>query len=273
MRAKEREAWTAIPRWHRFGFGMLSLLLATASARAQTEAIRGVVRREDDSTAIAGVVVRLPELQRAATSDAHGAFRFAGVPAGRWVLEIRRIGFTQLDTVVRVPDQSAATFTFVLNVAPRSLDTVSVHARLPSSATISEFERRRTHETGHFITREQLRAMDDRNFVDVLRARMPGILFLRSPTGVWAYSPSQQAPQALYSGRGKPCYTQIVVDGVMVYSPTDRLGPGVDPPDISEYLTPALDAVEYYSSPSRTPPEFRTSGAQCGTLALWTRRR
>jgi hypothetical protein len=68
----------------------------------------------------------------------------------------------------------------------------------------------------------------------------------------------------------KPCYTQIIVDRVVVYQATD---PGVDPPDISEYLTRSLDGVEYYSSPSRTPPEFRTTGAACGTLVLWTRRR
>lgn len=117
--------------------------------------------------------------------------------------------------------------------------------------------------------------MDSRDFTDVLRTRMPGLLFRTTAYGVWAYSSSQQAPQALNTMRkgniGQPCYTQIVVDRVVVYQATDDRV--ISPPDVSEYLTRSLDGVEYYSSPSRTPPEFRTAGAACGTLVLWTRRR
>lgn len=254
---------------HQFAWGIVSLLLAAASARAQTDAIRGAIRRGDDSTAIASVAVRLPELHLATTSDAHGEFRFSHVPAGRWLLELRRIGFAQLDTIVRASDDSDNVVALVLNAAPPSLDTVNVSARAPTMGTIPEFEARRSHATGRFITMPELRGMDDRNFIDVLRARLPGLLFQRSAYGMWAYSVSQQAPQALRSTR--PCYTQIIVDRVVVYQPTDL--PGVDPPDVSEYLTRSLDGVEYYASPSRTPVEFRGPGATCGTLVLWTRRR
>lgn len=248
----------------------LALIVPAVSARGQTDGIRGTVRRADDSTIVAGVEVRIPELRLTATSDVRGEFRFSDVPAGRWLLRLRRIGFTRLDTVVVAQHEPGVALTFRLNAVPPSLDTVDVLARLPSTAMIPEFEARRTYATGRFITRDELRAMDDRNFIDVLRAHMPGLSLQRAPYGTWAYSPSQQAPKALLRKDSKPCYTQIIVDRVVVYQATD---PGVDPPDISEYLTRSLDGVEYYSSPSRTPPEFRTTGAACGTLVLWTRRR
>jgi hypothetical protein len=255
-------------------FGIFALLIAAVSARGQTEVMRGAVRRGDDSTAIADVDIRIPALHLATTSNARGEFQFARVPAGRWLLELRRIGFTQLDTLVAISTQPSVSLALVLNVATPSLDTVNVTARLPSTAAIPEFETRRTHATGRFITRDELRAMDDRSFIEVLRARAPGLAFQRAAYGIWAYSPSQQAPQALNAGNkraGQPCYTQIIVDRVVVYQATDFAG--VDPPDLSAYLTRSLDAVEYYSSPSRTPAEFRTTGAACGTLVLWTRRR
>lgn len=258
----------------RFGLGMLAGLMTAASAGGQTIDVRGAIRRGGDTTAIAGVDVRLPELHLAATSDARGEFRFSRVPAGRWLFELRRIGFTQLDTIVQVSEHADAVLAFALAVAATPLDTVNVSARSASTTTIPEFDWRRGHATGRFITRDELRAMDNRDFIEVLRARVPGILFQRAARGVWAYSPSQQAPQALNSANPKatqPCYTQIIVDRVVVYQATDLAG--VDPPDLSAYLTQSLDGVEYYSSPSRTLPEFRTSGAPCGTLVLWTRRR
>ena len=259
-----------------FACGMFALLSAAGSAGGQTaaDAIRGAVRRGDDSTVVAAVDVRIPELHLATISNARGEFQLAHVPTGRWRLELRRIGFTPLDTLVDASGDSAVVLALRLNVSPTSLDTVNVAARLSSEATIPEFEERREHATGRFIARDELRGMDDRDFIDVLRARVPGLQFQRSPYGVWAYSPSQQAPQALNAANpkaGQPCYTQIIVDRVVMYQATDISR--VDPPDISEYLTRSLDGVEYYASPSRTPPEFRTSGAPCGTLVLWTRRR
>jgi hypothetical protein len=255
----------------RVGSCLLSLLLPAASVSGQTVTVRGAVLRRVDSTGVAGVDVRVPELHLRATSDARGEFQLPNLPAGRWLIELRRIGFIQLDTLVDVPEREVPVLTLLVEPAPASLDTVTVAARQPQSGTIAEFEQRRRHATGRFITRDELRAMDDRNVVDVLRARLPGLQFQPSAHGVWAYSPSQQAPQALIGRPPKPCYTQIIVDRVVVYQATDL--PGIDPPDISEYLTRSLDGVEYYSSPARTPAEFRTSGAPCGTLVLWTRRR
>jgi len=64
---------------------------------------------------------------------------------------------------------------------------------------------------------------------------------------------------------------QIFLDGVKIF------GQGPDknetPPNLDELLVRNLEAIEFYSSPSRTPPEFQTLTAQCGTLVIWTRQR
>jgi len=224
--------------------------------------------------ALGGVEIRIAELHLAMTSDSRGTFAFDHIPSGRWHVAPRRIGYASIDTAVDVANAPPPTLAFTLRALPQELDTVNVSARLHSSAEIPEFEARRAHATGRFLTRDDLRANDDRGFVDVLRSRVPGLAFQITAYGVRAYSPTQQAPGALNSRNrdaGKPCYTQIVVDGIVVYQVA--MTGGDPPPDLSEFLTRSLDGVEYYSSPSRTPQEPRTTGAACGRLVLWTRRR
>jgi hypothetical protein len=261
--------------------GLLVLLtfvaLAPANGQDAPGWIRGIVRSAGDSSALIGVEVRLVEHQQSVMSGAGGAFGLGPVPAGRWRIELRRIGFAPLDTIVEASDQSAKPLTLFLRATAQTLDTVNVSAagRLNRAGSLPEFDARRAHGTGRYLDAAQLRAEDERSFTEVLRSRIPGLMLEMNPTGVYAYSPSQQPPGALYgSNAGKrPCYVQVAVDGVMIYQQTHNSDPGDTPPDLSQILTRSLDGVEYYSQPSRTPPEFKTPGSQCGTLVLWTRRR
>jgi hypothetical protein len=258
-------------------FTTLVLAVGSARAGAQTIAWRAVVTRAADSRPLVDANVRIPELHRVGMTDTAGTVTFADVPVGRWLVEIRRVGYARLDTVVEVADAGSHTSTFALNAAPRMLDTMAVAApspdAVPTSATLPEFEARRAKGTGRYITREQLRSQDERSFTDVLVSQVPGLLLERGYSGVHAYNPSQQPPGALRGNAGKKCYVQIVVDGIAMYHMSNGAPVNGSPPDLTEYLTRALDGVEYYSGPSRTPSELRNEGAMCGTLVLWSRRR
>jgi iron complex outermembrane receptor protein len=98
-----------------FAFAAMAMLAApirpTASSHnysapmgapmAALDSLRG---RVVDSTGapIAGVQVTLVELARRATSDGRGAFVFGDVPAGRYTLVARRLGYAAVSDTVRV---------------------------------------------------------------------------------------------------------------------------------------------------------------------------
>lgn len=150
-------------------------------------------------------------------------------------------------------------------------DTITIATLGDQPGFIQEFEARRVRGGGgKFITARELRDMDDRSFTDVLRSKFSGLAFQTGATGTFAYNRSQTPPRALTTNSGKPCFVQIVMDAIMLFT----MGPAdASPPDMAELLTRNFDAVEYYGNSAGTPPEYRSTGASCGTLILWSRRR
>ncbi len=59
-------------------------------------------RRLDRRGPIRGVQVTLVELARRATTDQRGAFVFGDVPAGRYTIVARRLGYAAVSDTVRV---------------------------------------------------------------------------------------------------------------------------------------------------------------------------
>lgn len=152
---------------------------------------------------------------------------------------------------------------------PTRLDTVTITAVGENAGFIHEFEARRVRGSGKFITAKEMREFDDRSFIEVLRTRFSGLAMQTGATGTFLYSRGQQPPRALTDNANKPCFVQLVMDGVMIFT----MGPAdASPPDIAELLTRNFDAAEYYSSAATTPPEYRSTGAICGTVILWSRR-
>jgi outer membrane receptor protein involved in Fe transport len=75
---------------------------ATASMNAiASDSIRGRVA-DSTGTPVAGVHVTLVELARAATTDSRGGFVFGDVPAGRYTIVARRLGYAAASRVIRV---------------------------------------------------------------------------------------------------------------------------------------------------------------------------
>lgn len=251
-------------------------LLGSEVAHAQTSSVRGTVRDATTGAVVPAATLEPAGLGRAIVADDSGRFVISNVPVQGARVLVRHVGFAALDTVI-VPRGSAEELVTVrLTRAATALDTLQVNAKgseaLPVSATLPEFEARRARATGRFVATAELRKEEDRVLVDILRSRIPGLLFESASDGVHAYNPGQQAPGALRGRAPQKCYVQIVVDGNAIYQ-ISMSGSDNRPPDLSEYQTRGLDGVEYYASPSRTPAEFRTTGALCGTLVFWTRRR
>src|SRR4051812_28582212 len=112
----------------RFHISTIALLAAVAHAEGQTGSVSfgGTVRGGRDTARLRAVEMRLPELRLATFTDERGVFAFAAVPDGTWKLELRRVGFERLDTVVTVSRLPLQGVEFTLHRLPQLLDTLNV---------------------------------------------------------------------------------------------------------------------------------------------------
>lgn len=91
-------------------------------------AVHGVVT-DSAGAPLANVQVVISGVNRAALTDARGAFHFAAVPAGTYHLDVVRIGFASAHQLITVPASGAdVQVTIVLRVATVRLSSVNVTA-------------------------------------------------------------------------------------------------------------------------------------------------
>lgn len=236
--------------------------------------LSGTVVDSATGRGIRGAHVRIEKLNAGVNADGSGRFSVPDVLPGVYEASVidahgnthrQRFTFTETETPV------------VLRVTPPKegiawrMDTVSISAPfVDQPGNIPEFEARRARGVGRFITTDELRQQDERALAEVLRTKFPDLAFrFNERAEVFVYNRRQQPPKALLGTAGTLCYVQLIMDGVVTYA---MGGAEPDPPDVSNLLTRNFDAVEYYASVAATPPEYRSAGATCGTLILWSRR-
>jgi Fe(3+) dicitrate transport protein len=158
------------------------LFAGPSSAQMPNGALTGVVRSEETGEGLAGTAVRLLEREqvtrsreRVTTTDERGRFRFTGVPAGSYTLEVVSLG--------RVVEQRTATVTagetrhIELALAPRAIDAPEIRVVLDRLRAVgSEARAAEIAGSAHFIGPQDLAEMpnlfDDVN--DILRT-VPGV--------------------------------------------------------------------------------------------------
>ena len=205
-----------------------------------------------------GVSVEIPLLSLRATTDARGVFRIAHVPAGAQLLTVRRLGFAPLDKPLSLPPGVVTNFRLVLS-------TVRTIAGVTTTATMAwtkDFDERRKLGLGQFLTRDQLAKQDAVRLSAMLSALRGTRVVPVGQTG--ARVTSSRGQRSITGGQ---CYSQIYLDDKPIYM--GRAGEPV--PNINEFLTSQLEAVEWYAGPSETPGKYSSLNSGCGVLVLHTR--
>jgi hypothetical protein len=237
------------------------LTLTTVTANAQA-ALRGSVIDDSTGAALSGATITVRELARRFTSNDDGAFAITGLAAGRYTLDIRLIGYRPKTVETEVAANRDALLDIALVRSPTRLAPVTVTGRKePITIHMKEFERRRTTSIGgHFLTEPELRKQDALLLSSVLR-QVTGTRMVRpgSDSRYWAIATNHRTLLG-----GAPCYMQIYLDGIRIYR-----GEGA-PPNIDDFRTGELRAIEIYPGAASTPGEFGGPTAGCGTLVLWT---
>jgi len=231
---------------------------AVGQARAPTGVIDGVVT-DSSLVRLSGATVSIVGSTTEVTTDERGHFRISGIPSGRVMLMIRRIGYVSLPSVVEVTAGDTLRSSFALERVVPSLDTVTVAARMPDSP-LSEFEQRRRLGFGQFMTREQIEKLH----------------FVETSTYLLTFQSTQLIGSTLLNRRDRPlknCPFQFFLDGVLVNTP-----------DVFSQLPKPeeLQGIEVYSGAATIPLQYKplgdgqpsklNAGSSCGVILLWTRR-
>jgi hypothetical protein len=198
-------------------------------------------------------------------TDAHGRFRFVDVPAGQYIVIVRRLGFRPVSAVVQVMARDTLRLAYTLEPGQNLLDSVVVSERSVSLRML-EFEQRRKEGRGFFITQEQIERRNLPIRMEYLR-HAPSVTLTPShnASGLSEYVAISRREGGTFLGDGAgACAMQVVLDGVPMPQrfPLELLPPPRE-----------LAGIEVYSGPASVPPQFSGADRRCGMIIVWTRDR
>lgn len=259
------------------GLLVLASLLLPAVVEAQST-LRGEVTSVATGAPVVGVEVYAPALGRRTTSDSAGTFLMADLPSGRFIVELRRIGFMSRADTIEFASGEVTTRRFQLTRAT-SLDTVATIAEGPryTSPALRGFEERRLKkESGYFISEAELRKADDKSLGNLIASKTTGLRTLQTRGKAYLASSRRACSGPVFQGGAKecqPCFVTVYLDGVLLYR-ADVGRPDVDAVDFNRIGVNQLAGVEFYPASGPGPVGFNATGTgSCGLLLLWTRER
>lgn len=248
----------------------VALLLAFAGEAAAQNGGFLAGRVLDDSTgdAIGGARVELLSANRrvlaTATASNAGEFSFPIRRRGEYRLRANRLGFREATSPVLAinPVDSLGVelrmTTGRVLLAP--LQVVARPARRHRAPGLDNFRHRMEFGVGgRFVTREDVDRRRSTPLVDILASE--GLVVTNN---------------LVYFARNR-CPPMVYIDGVLMtrYSGGRRAiaGTGMGPYEVINMVwTGDVEGVEMYQGRSSVPAEFGGPGAECGVVAIWTRR-
>jgi hypothetical protein len=236
---------------------LLVLQGVTARAQTATGSIEGFVRDSAGrpiSDARFDLFERSTE-PRVAVSDSAGRFSFARARIGEFRLWIRRVGYRQQNTTVKVVADAPSHLDIVLEQSPLVLEGPSIVAD-PTRGKMGAFNQRMARGVGSFVTRTEIEKRQPASISELLRT-LPGVHISQRMAG----EPQPVDMQRSRSSSMQPtCVVQLYVDGQPYPNG-----------NVDDFAPLSLEGVEVYRSASEIPADFRTRNATCGLIALWTR--
>lgn len=279
------------------------LFLATPALAQGT--LMGSVVADSGGKAVGGAVIRIPSLSRGARTNWTGDFVIDGLAAGTYEAVAQAPGFAPLTIEVTIPANGSISQTFRLKHGDAAAPAVVAGAAgapgaardsstVTMSARMAAFERRRSEGRGAYLTRADLARVASGRLIDAVRPILRGAIFKQMENGTTKLVSTRDLGAGSLSNAGgqkQYCFVQVFVDGTAVGgtasstgtpSLAQQSGHGMQAGaltlqgddlglDFTPLSTGVYDAVEFYSDPASTPPEYRRSGARCGTILLWSR--
>ncbi len=227
--------------------------LAAQGAGPGSATLSGVVEDRSLRTGVAAAALRLvleveggdgpgPTFETVARTG--GRFEFTGLPAGRYELSVRALGYQRVVQELTVTGDSH----LLVGLVPQAVELdalVVLSRRSRTLESVGFYQRRESARSGSTFTREEITASGGYLTSDVLR-NVPGVTIRRTRT---------ETPVVLLRGGCRP---DVVVDGI-------NLGTGVL---IDDLVRPAdLEGLEVHRGGTML---FPFSNSRCGSVTAWT---
>lgn len=280
-------------RLHSFASAAIALLLIAAARPASAQIIHGKLVADGLNTPIDGATVTLldtrgNELDRIVLTNKNGAFAMR-VTAGRYMLRIRRIGYSPLTTpVITLADNDVFEGTYRISPVAVRLATQRITARPNLEWGRDGWTRRKALGQGVFLARADLASKDQTNISWLFRG-VPGIEVLgdgqvRSLEGwrcLYFVMNGVPVPFVPHSIPGESAYPTLhdllptgdEVMGIEVYREFKEVPeqwrmdawPGDEVRDRNATRTARVRL------PLGAQPRGKNSNPPCGLVAVWTR--
>jgi len=254
-------------------------LHAQVAGAGEESSIRGTVVDAASGRGIPAAFVEFVDqgglVRTSATSREDGSFVLARVPRGEFRLRVSSLGYSRTLTVPsRI--ESGEALTLVVRLSPSALALapleVTASVRATSPVLASFYARAERGFGGAFLTRTDIDRAGPVRGVSDLVAGLTGVRLDRPPSP--GLPPGIFLSESVSETGGRPCPVQVFLDGVPVGS-RSRLAQGSPTAaNLDRLVTPGeVEGIEVYRSLSEIPPEFLTTDARCGVIAIWRRER
>lgn len=238
---------------------LLAVVPVPHTLEAQAGMVVGVVHAlGTDSTGVSDVVVTLTPSDRVALTDSLGAFRFAALPAGDYLLSAKRLGYDAVFKTFRIATGRKTSLQIVMIPIAERMATITVSGRrMTYPVRLTEPYQRLERGTGHFVTREQIDSLFPLDVASLLQ-RVPG-LRVRSGSIEFArcteLGANNQKVQVWVNGQR---WTNYSFGGGLNVSASDA---------IRDIPPSSIQLMEIYSGSSSIPAEFLDDA--CAVILIW----
>jgi hypothetical protein len=242
----------------------LSLLLASDSRVAPGDSapqgsatLSGIVLTHDKRP-LEGAQVAVDGSTASVITDAQGAFRLSGLPAGTRMAEARALGYAPVRVQVDLSGSEAQTVSIVMPKQVATLDAVTVYGtRGRRTRDLTGFLARKSRGFGHFLTQQEIDQSNALSTCDLLR-RVPGVN-VRDAGGAGCTANIRGSSSGALSRGVHLCEPKVYQDNIPFSGTLAEFSQSMSPHDIM--------GIEVYSSASE-PPQFQGS---CGVIVVWTK--
>ncbi len=151
------------------GITIILSLSATALAQSGTGEVRGTVKDAERGDPLIGANVIFDGTNFGAAANIEGVYSIKGVPAGRYTLVVRYVGYRQQSKEITVTANTTTTADFSLSVTALQLDEVVV------TGQGSAIERRKLATPIETISAKEVSSAPVTSINELLQARVPGL--------------------------------------------------------------------------------------------------
>jgi hypothetical protein len=231
---------------------------ADTSATRDVGVIDGIVN-DTSLSPLRGAFVSILNSKIRVGTGPNGRFRITKVPAGQFLLVVKRTGYRPTSAVVEVRASDTLRLAYTLEPIANMLDPMIVTEKA-ISLRVAEFNQRRRAGIGEFMGSAEIERINSVYPTELFRRFMSvnvGPSRTSALTEYFALSRREGGNPQLGA-----CPMTVYVDQVPMPTPfnLDLLPPPKD-----------LAGIEVYSGASTTPPQFSGMNRGCGVILVWTR--